>query len=198
MQTTIVIDSDVTLAEALTQNPKSPAPREVLDALQMNEVIYLGFDNALHKGQIVMHADVSDDIRSFFTFALELKFPIHSVIPISNSRYAWDDETSCNANNSSGFNYRTITGNPHKISKHAYGLAFDVNPVQNIYVRYNEQLEIVFKSPADGIYDERAIGTLTRDHLLVQYMKKRGWEWGGDWLPEGGRVDYQHFEKDIR
>lgn len=193
----IVFDSDVTLDTALTQNPQSPAPPDVLDAMRMADVTYIGFDELLHKGQIVMHKDAIEDVRAFFALALKLGFPIQSVIPISNPRYAWDDEASCNDNNSSGFNYRAITGNPNKLSKHAYGMAFDINPVQNIYVRYDEQLRVAFKAPAHGMYDEQAVGTLTREHPLVQHMKELGWEWGGDWTRESGRTDYQHFERDF-
>ena len=45
-------------------------------------------------------------------------------------------------------------------------------------------------------YDEKAKGTLTKDHPLVIFMKERGWIWGGDWSKIGDSgVDYQHFEK---
>ncbi len=196
-KTEIVVDSNMPLIQALAQNPQSPTPPDILDAMRMIDVTYHGFDKLLHKGQIVMHADAIEEVGSFFALALKLEFPIQSVVPISDPRYAWDDESSCDANNSSGFNYRAITGNPDKLSKHARGMAFDVNPVQNIYVKYNEQLQVVFRFPADGVYDERVAGTLTPEHPLVRHMKKLGWEWGGNWTPESGRTDYQHFEKDI-
>ena len=32
---------------------------------------------------------------------------------------------------------------------------------------------------------------------LVVLMKNLGWQWGGDWMPESGRIDYQHFEKTV-
>ena len=37
------------------------------------------------------------------------------------------------ANNSSGFNCRKVVGNPYRQSPHSYGIAIDVNPVQNPY-----------------------------------------------------------------
>ena len=182
---------------ALAQNPENPAPRDILDSMRMIDVKYFGFDDKLHIGQIVMREDVIADVKKFFELALEFKFPVKSVIPVSNPKYKWSDEISCDDSNSSGFNYRSVSGNTNKLSKHATGLAFDINPEQNIYIRYNENLEEVFRAPADGTYDKNTPGTLTSDHPLVLLMKKLGWDWGGDWTPETGRVDYQHFEKII-
>lgn len=196
-QPEIIIDSQMSKEEALAQNPKSVAPDEILNAQQVIEIEYLGFDEFLHRGQIVMNEKVVDDVKKFFETALELKFPIKKVIPISDNRYKWDDEVSCADNNSSGFNYRTITGKPHKISKHALGLAFDINPVQNVYVRYDKDLNEVHRIPPNTYYDPTAPGTLTADHVLVKLMKDLGWFWGGDWTPESGREDYQHFQKEV-
>ena len=126
-----------------------------------------------------------------------MKFPIKSVIPISHSKYKWDDILSCRDNNSSGFNYRHISGDSSRLSKHAHGLAFDINPIQNIYIKYDKNLKEVLRFPALGLYDKNILGTLILNHPLVALMKKLEWDWGGDWTPESGRVDYQHFEKNI-
>ena len=190
-----VIDSQKSVKEALAQNPDSLAPEDVLETLRVEVVEYVGFDGLIHQGQIVMHKDRLDDVLAFFELARKLSFPIRSVVPISDPRYVWDDERSCAGNNSSGFNYRTVSGNPTKLSRHALGVAFDINPVQNVYVRYDADLKEVFRFPPNCFYDKEASGTLTVDHPLVVFMKERGWVWGGDWTPESGRVDYQHFEK---
>jgi|SRR3989344_307494 len=179
------------------QNPQNPAPQDILDTLTIIDVKYYGFDSELHEGKIVMHKDVAEDVKKFFGLALELKFPIKSVIPINDPKYKWDDDVSCNDNNSSGFNYRTISGNPTKLSKHAKGLAFDINPVQNIYVRYDESQKEVFRSPEAAEYNKDASGTLVSGDPLVTLMKRLGWVWGGDWTRESGREDYQHFEKEL-
>ena len=178
---------------AVAPNPQNPASQDILDTMNVLSVSYYGFDELIHKGQIVINKDVIEDIKKFFDLALKLKFPIKSVIPINDEKYSWDDNRSCEDNNSSGFNYRLVAGT-NRLSKHSTGRAFDINPVQNIYVRY-ENMKEVFRAPADGIYDKNTPGTLTSDHPLVLLMKELGWEWGGDWTPETGREDYQHFEK---
>jgi peptidoglycan LD-endopeptidase CwlK len=196
MENNIVIDSAMDSAVALAQNPQSIAPENVLGAMELISVDYCGFDHSLRQGQIVMHKSVIGDIRDFFKLAKKLQFPIAKVIPISDSKYSWDDERSCADNNTSGFNYRVITGGT-RLSNHALGLAFDVNPVQNVYIRYDKDLKEFYRFPEASIYDRNAPGTLTPDHPLVILMKERGWEWGGDWIPASGRVDYQHFEKKV-
>ncbi len=191
-----IIDSALTKNEALSQNPASPAPENILNSLEVVDVTYFGFDSLLHKGQLVMHKDVVDDIKQFFKKALDIKFPIKSVIPICVEKYHFDDVASCNDNNTAGYNYRTITGT-NKLSNHASGLAYDVNPVQNIFIKYDENQKELFRFPKDTVYNPQEAGTLTPSHPLVILMKNLGWDWGGDWTPESGRTDYQHFEKKL-
>jgi hypothetical protein len=97
-------------------------------------------------------------------------------------------------NISSGFNYRTIAGTT-EVSLHGKGMAFDVNPRINPYIRYENGVQII--APHSASYNPKAPGTLHATHPLVVHMKSLGWEWGGDWLPQSGRVDYQHFQKEI-
>ena len=177
------------------QNPENPAPETIIASLRDIEVMHYGFDGEIHTGRIIMHEAVADDIQAFFAHAYELGFPIAKVVPIHDSAYAWSDERSSEDNNSSGFNYRQVTGNPTKISWHGYGRAFDINPLQNMYVNYDEKLEERYRIPKNGTHDETLPGTLFADHALVRFMKDRGWIWGGDWTPASGRTDWQHFEK---
>lgn len=196
MQEEPILDSTMTPQEALAQNPQNPAPPEVLQKLTVLSVGYWGFDDREHIGHIVMHQDLAEDVQTFFALAHRIRFPIEKVIPISSPRYQWGDETSCSDNNTSGYNYRLIAGT-NRMSKHAQGCAFDLNPRQNVFVKYDDQMQETFRFPPNACYDPSAPGTLTAQHELVQFMKHRGWTWGGDWKPEEGRVDWQHFEKHI-
>ncbi len=191
-----ITDSTLSREEILKQNPASIAPEEILSAIQILDVTYQGFDGELHQGQIAVHTEVVDEVQGFFAKALEHEFPIEKIIPISAPQYNWDDEISCSDNNSSAYNYRFIHGTT-RLSNHARGLAFDINPAQNIYVKYDAEGNETYRSPKDSVYDPSQKGTLTQDHPLVVHMKTLGWIWGGDWTPESGRVDYQHFEKTL-
>jgi peptidoglycan L-alanyl-D-glutamate endopeptidase CwlK len=189
-----VVDSEMRRSGALAQNPASLAPKHVLEQQELLTILYYGFDGALHKGQIVVHKALIDEVTGFFTLALQTFFPIERVIPIAHSKYKWDDEVSCADNNSSGFNYRTITGT-ERLSNHAFGCAFDINPMQNPYISFDSAGNEKYRIPTNGRYDINLPGTLYDRHPLVGLMRALGWTWGGDWSPESGRVDYQHFEK---
>ena len=99
-----------------------------------------------------------------------------------------------NANVSSGFNYRLVSGT-NRVSPHGQGLAFDINPRQNPYIRYQDGKVIIY--PDGAVWDINKPGTLFHDHPLVRFMLGRGWEWGGNWLEQSGRIDYQHFQKSL-
>lgn len=165
---------------------------QIQDAIITVPVTFRDFSGCEKSGDILVHNLVADTVRDFFTRAFELRFPIHSVIPVQEEPFLGDDNSSCEANNSSGFNYRTITVGS-AISKHSIGCAFDINPRQNPYIRF-ESGKPVFTVPKNTSYDPQMPGTLSADHPLVKTMKNKGWTWGGDWKPESGRVDYQHFE----
>jgi peptidoglycan LD-endopeptidase CwlK len=180
-----IIDSEMTVAQALAQNPALACPAEILSAQRLLVVEYFGFDEVLHRGQIVMHEDLAEDVRELFKLIKEHRFPIRSVIPVADPRFEWDDDRSMAANNSSGFNYRTIAGQKN-LSWHAHGRAIDLNTVQNPYFRENLVL------PPGAVYDLEAKGTIGGNSFIVRFLEERGWEWGGRW---DDRKDYQHFEK---
>jgi hypothetical protein len=187
-----IIDSQLTLSQALTGNPERPTPSDIQQNLGLAEVAYLSFDGRRHIGQIVVATSVMAEVGAFFRRALELKFPIDRVIPAADPRYEWDDEKLMTDNISSGFNYRLIAGKGLP-SLHGQGRAFDINPRQNPYIRYEGDRKIT--EPSGAIWDKNEPGTLYAEHSLVLLMEGFGWEWGGHWVPESGRTDYQHFQK---
>ena len=181
-----IIDSSITLSKAL----KKYAPPEFKARQGFVELLYYSFDGKIHKGQLLIDKRLIENIREVFRVALENKFPIASVIPISSERFLrngeWnEDDQSMLANNTSAFNYRTVTGGK-SLSKHAYGFAIDINPVQNPYIKGNIVL------PPNAVYDKRKPGTLSCDSPVVRIFIRLGWTWGGNWK---SLKDYQHFEK---
>ena len=190
-----VIDSEMTRAEALAQNPKSLAPESLLPLLVCETVLYWGFDGRLHQGQIVVHHKCVADVIAFFALAKALRFPIAKVVPISHPRYAWSDELSCSDNNSSGYNYREIAGEPGKLSKHALGIAIDINPMHNPCIEFDPDGREISRTPVRGFYHTELQGTLTAHHPLVVHMKSLNWDWGGNWR-KYGLLDYHHIEFD--
>ena len=178
-----VIDSELDFDEAVAgQN----IPQSVLENLRLVNVYYYGFDDKLHKGQLVVHKDLVLDMIEIFEFIRESRFPTGKVVPIS--KYGWSDEKSMQDNNTSAFNYRFISGT-RVISNHAAGLAIDINPMMNPYIKNGISL------PVDCKYDTTKAGTISSGSQLVKEFKYRGWQWGGNWK---SLKDYQHFEKKLK
>ena len=178
-----VIDSNLQFEEAVAG---LSIPQSILENLRLVDVYYYGFDEKLHKGQLVVHKDVVLNIIEIFEFIRESHFPVGKVVPIS--KYGWSDEKSMQDNNTSALNYRFISGT-RVISNHASGLAIDINPRFNPYIKNGNSL------PSNCAYDTTKAGTISSNSQLVKEFKQRGWQWGGDWK---SLKDYQHFEKKLK
>ncbi len=176
----IVTDSDLTFEEALRG---IEIPLDIKKNLTLITVLYNGFDNKIHKGQLLLNKKVSAEVKEIFDVLLSKRFPIEKVIPIVE--YYWNDEKSMLDNNTSAFNYRDIDGTD-KLSNHAYGIAIDINPLQNPFIKGKKIL------PKGAKYDKNAKGAIDSKSIVVKAFKEKGWNWGGDWK---SRKDYQHFEK---
>lgn len=161
-----------------------------LEELCYVKVAYWGFDDQPHMGELIVHKQVAEDIVEIFEELYEAKYPIEKIRLVDD--YEAKDDKSMEDNNTSAFNYRDVEGKPGKLSKHSYGLAIDINPVQNPYV-YKDKV-----SPIEGkAYTDRnklSKGMIQKDDVCYKAFTSRGWTWGGDWRYE---KDYQHFQKSI-
>ena len=176
----IIIDSKMTLEEAIKN---TPAPKNIIDQLVIVDVEYYSFDNKLHRGQLVVNIAVKDDIIEIFELIKKEKFPIEKCIPIV--KYDWNDDLSIDDNNTSAFCYRKI-GGTNKISNHSFGVAIDINPMQNPYITSKGTTKRGNK------YNPKIIGTLTIDSPITQKFIELGWKWGGNYKKI---KDWQHFDK---
>ena len=82
-----------------------------------------------------------------------------------------------------------------KLSKHAYGLAVDINPFYNPYVRYNEDGSLHIDPAGSEPYADRTAAfpyKIDENDLCLKLFKEHGFTWGGDW---NSMKDYQHFQK---
>jgi len=178
----LIIDSEYNLLEALEG---ISVPYSIRKNLELVTVTYYGFDDKLHQGQLIVHKNVAPEIKEIFDEIRKIKFPIEKVIPLA--RYNWSDDESMKDNNTSAFNHRYISGT-RILSMHAKGLAIDINPEQNPYIK-NDVI-----SPPDAEYNPEVKGTITANSKIVKLFKSKGWTWGGNWT---SLKDYQHFQKEL-
>jgi hypothetical protein len=152
--------------------------------LRLVTLPYKDFGGVRRTGEIVVNARVVDDVVAVFRDLYRAGFPIRSLRRVDE--YGGDDDRSMAADNTSGFNCRDAVGGSGW-SQHAYGLAIDVNPVENPYLYGGQVLP-----PAGAAYTDRSAhrrGTAYPTSALNRAFAARGWGWGGRWR----HPDYQHF-----
>ena len=168
-----------------------PVPLKDLRYLQMN---YINFHGNTETGELIVHKEVAEEVVKIFQKLYEKEYPVRQMRLVSD--FGGNDWQSIEADNTSAFNCRRATGSK-KWSKHSYGKAIDINPIENPYIsrsgrishrssfKYRKRVRQKNLHPAN-----RAI--LLPDDDVVRLFKQYGWKWGGDWH---GVKDYQHFSK---
>ena len=153
---------------------------------------YTDFEGHEHLGEMVCHRSVASDLLYVFRCLYEAHYPIASIRLIDD--FGADDETSMRANNTSCFCYREVAGS-RKLSRHAMGMAIDLNPLQNPCVRTRKDGSYVLQPSTAYAYMDRSrdfAHKIDRQDLAYRLFTSRGFRWGGSWRTV---LDYQHFEK---
>ncbi|WP_456392749.1 M15 family metallopeptidase, partial [Nitratifractor sp.] len=102
-----------------------------LKDLRYLRMSYRGFDGKDHTGEMIVHRSVAKEVTRIFGELYRLKYPIRNMRLVSD--YGGSDWKSIEADNTSAFNCRPATGSK-KWSRHAFGKAIDLNPLENPYV----------------------------------------------------------------
>ncbi len=161
----------------------------VLDTLTVK---HIDGEGVTHEGVLVCNKAISKDLREIFDELYEAGYPIERIRPISE--YDNDDERSMQANNTSCYCYRAVKGSK-KLSKHARGLAVDINPLYNPCVRRKNDGTLWVQPSTGKPYVNRSKSfkyKITKQDLCYRLFIKHGFKWGGAWR---SLKDYQHFEK---
>jgi hypothetical protein len=166
-----------------------PVPRSDLRLLT---VPYRGFDRQVHTGQLVVNKSAAHPLKRVFKRLHRIRFPIRHM-ELSDMygppRGRPDDgdvtgSFSCRQAVPSPCNGGRGTGS---WSNHAYGLAVDVNPVENPYVGCGQSRDPLAQSYRDRSRHRRGmVGRRVRRAFAAI-----GWGWGGAW--SGNTKDYMHF-----
>lgn len=160
------------------------------DELRYLRLLHITPAGETKTGEMIANYSIADDLVEIFRALYDARYPIEQIQLIE--AYGGDDDASMADNNSSCFNYRTV---PDKgtLSRHALGLAIDVNPLYNPYI--TDTGVIMPESAAP--YADRGGDfpmKITKDDLCCQLFREHGFHWGGFW---SNSPDYQHFEMRI-
>lgn len=160
--------------------------------LRYVHIIHYDFDGNLAEGELICHNFIAEDLLEIFYDLYVSEYQIEKVTLIEN--YNGDDTASMADNNTSCFNYRVVDGTK-SLSKHALGLAIDINPLYNPYIRYDKKGGQTV-SPVEGeAYADRTVSfayKIDPDDLCYRLFAEHGFTWGGNW---NSSKDYQHFQK---
>ena len=182
-----VITKTTAAEVAKTYRRGCPVGASKLRTITMN---YYGFDKRMHRGLMIVRTNLTSEITRSFQEALDAGYPMAKMK--NPNDYGGNDPKQMEANNTSGFNCRKVVGNPYAQSPHSYGIAIDVNPVQNPYRDRNGKWwpengrKYIDRSPLKA-------GMLGKRSALTKQLTEEDFFWGGLWSP--GK-DYQHFEYD--
>ncbi len=161
--------------------------------LRYVSVLYEDFNGETRTGEIICNKAIAQDLVEIFYELYCNHYQIDKIRLVDE--YDADDDLSCAANNTSCFNFRKVYGSDN-LSKHALGLAIDINPFQNPYVTYPDGVERI-SPPGSEPYadrDSELPHIITENDLCYQLFTAHGFTWGGHWRT---LKDYQHFQKEL-
>jgi|GEM_PF-3498426 len=157
------------------------------DFLTYLTISHVDFDGAHQIGHMIVAYEIGQEVLDIFKEIFEARFPIERIRLIDF--YNAEDYLSMADNNSVAFNFRVIAGTT-TLSRHAFGMAIDINPVQNPYIRGN-----TIWPAAGAAYtnrDDVRPGMIIRGDAVYNAFISRGWIWGGNWRSP---LDFHHFER---
>jgi hypothetical protein len=140
---------------------------------------------------------------TIFQALYQYQFPIAQAKTMEE--YGGLDKPSMAANNTSAFNFRPIAGKT-LLSVHSYGVAIDVNPIQNPALEQKTITDpeevLISVQPAEGQrylnrtnvrlgMSEQVLDASTGLRVVELFQHNGFYVWGGKW---NDPVDWQHFQ----
>lgn len=185
---TYLNDEIIDTITGLSYPDTGTSPLICYDDLCLLHVTYVDFNNNNQPGELICNKSIAADLLDIFQELYENNYQIESIRLIDE--FDADDERSMKANNTSCFNYRTVSGSD-KLSNHSFGCAIDINPFYNPYVTKSGIQPEGSEPYADRTADFPH--KITSDDLAYKLFTAHGFTWGGNYKSV---KDYQHFEKE--
>jgi hypothetical protein len=163
-----------------------------LSGLRLLTVSHRDFQGRTQTGQLIVNRTAAAPLARVFRQLYRLHFPIRHMR--LDDAYGPRRNRPRDGDVSGSFECREAVPSPctggngtGSWSMHAYGLAVDVNSVENPYVGCGQS-----RDPTAARYRDRSVhrrGMVTR--RVIAAFRSVGWGWGGAWA--GNTKDYMHF-----
>lgn len=160
-----------------------------ISQLRYLKIKYHDFGNRDKVGEMIVHRSVATEVTQIFKELYRNGYPIRKMRLVS--QYNASDFQSIEADNTSAFNCRAVTGGK-KWSNHSYGKAIDINPIENPYISRSGHISHKRSLKYRKRDHSNSRATILKSDIIVKLFKSKGWRWGGDWH---SIKDYQHFDK---
>jgi hypothetical protein len=172
-------------ADVLARSSWSEECPVTLDELRYLTVTHFGFDGRFHTGEIIVNTEVAEDVVDVFARLHEARFPIEQMKVTTLEEV--DDHPTGDFNETGSFVCRPAVGSDNW-SAHAYGLAIDVNPFHNPYLKG----DLVIPELASAYTDREDVrpGMIVTGDVVTGAFTDIGWSWGGNW---NTLKDWMHF-----
>lgn len=176
--------------EVAARSTWTPACPVGLEDLRYLTVSFWGFDDFVHTGELLVQASVAGGLVEVFRRLHEVRFPIEEMRVVAASEL--DAPPTGDGNNTTGFVCRASRGGS-AWSEHARGLAVDVNPFHNPYLKG----DLVLPELASAYTDRgwRRPGMIHAGDVVTEAFAAIGWGWGGAWRSAS---DWMHFSHNGR
>jgi hypothetical protein len=161
-----------------------------LSGLRLLTVSYWDFEGNVNKGELVVNRRAAAPLAKVFRQLYRLRFPIRHMGFVD--AYGPSRSQPADRDISGSFECRRAVPSPcgsgtGNWSQHAFGLAVDLNPIENPYTgcgRTRERSSLPYLNR----------GKIRRGMVtppVVRAFRSIGWGWGGSWA--GSTKDYMHF-----
>jgi hypothetical protein len=163
-----------------------------MSGLRLLTVSHRDFRGRTQTGQLVVNRAAAAPLRRVFRRLYALHFPIRHMQ--LDDAYGARRDRPRDGDVSGSFECRQAVPSPctggrgtGSWSMHAFGLAVDINPVENPYVGCGQSRDRAGRRFRDRSVHRR--GMVTR--RAIGAFASIGWGWGGAW--SGNTKDYMHF-----
>jgi hypothetical protein len=171
--------------EVLARSSWVPECPVTVDELSYLTVSHYGFDGRVHTGEIIVNSGFAEEVGEVFRLMHEARFPIEQMRVITKEEI--DAAPTGDWNDTTSFVCRPAVGSS-SWSQHAYGLAIDVNPFHNPYLKG----DLVLPELASVYTDREDVrpGMVFEGDVVTEAFADMGWGWGGNWST---LKDWMHF-----
>ena len=170
-------------AEVLARSTWTPECPVGAGELAYATVTFWGFDGLPHTGELLTNGAWVEELVAILATLYEHRYPIEEMRVTTPADL--DAHPTGDRNNTGSFACRPAV-NSQNWSQHASGLAIDLNPFHNPYVKG----DLIIPELAESYTDRSEFRVGMVDAVVVALFDAIGWGWGGRWSSSS---DWMHF-----